>query len=351
MTTLLRSTLLRLLDAIGPSGAENAAAATWLEIAEDFATKCWTDVHGNTFAESRSDGELTVMLAGHIDEIGLMVHHVDEDGFLFVKGVGGWDPQVLVGQRVRFQTPDGPVVGVVGRRAIHLLESSERQKAVKLDDLWVDVGSESGVGVGDVCVIESDTLEMGESRVAGRSVDDRAGAAVAIEVMRRSVELNLPVRVVGVATVQEEIGWRSGGGARTSSFQLRPDHAIVIDVTHATDHPRADKRKFGDIELGGGPVLTRGSILNAAMTDGLRDAAERCEASVQWQAAPSATGTDADTIFTTRAGIPTALISLPNRYMHSPSQMVDLVDLEGAVEVIVEYVKGLGENLGEGHGV
>ncbi|MFV1987594.1 MAG: M42 family metallopeptidase [Gemmatimonadota bacterium] len=347
MSTPLNDTLRRLLDAPGPSGYESPAASVWREIAAGFAPDVWSDVHGNSFAALSDSGSPTVMLAGHVDEIGLMVHYIDDDGFLFVRGVGGWDPQVLVGQRIQVLGADGVIDGVIGRRAIHLMAAEDRDKAVKLKDLWVDIGAQGGdaararVSVGDVAVIRSDTIDLGEGRIAGRSIDDRAGAAVALEALRRAGEKDAGARVVAVATAQEEISARSGGGARTSSFELDPQVAIVIDVTHATDHPNMDKKEHGDVRLGGGPVLSRGAVINDRVLAGLADAADRAGIEIQWQAAPSTTGTDADSIFTSRAGVATAVVSLPNRYMHSPNQMVDIGDLDAASELIAEYLVSL----------
>ncbi|MGH7540152.1 MAG: M42 family peptidase, partial [Gemmatimonadota bacterium] len=276
----MRDTLARLLDARAPSGFERPAASVWREEAERFADEVWGDVHGNAFASIGAGGSPTVMLAGHVDEIGLMVHYIDDDGFLFVQAIGGWDPQVLVGQRIEVLASDEPIVGVVGRRAVHLLETEERDKAVKLKDLWIDIGATSGdearerVAVGDVAVIRSDTLELGETRLAARALDDRIGAVVVLEALRRVAEKGTTAHVVAVATTQEEIGFRSGGGARTSSFTLEPDAAVVVDVTHASDHPQMDKKQHGDIKLGGGPVLSRGAVANPALLQGLRDAGE-----------------------------------------------------------------------------
>lgn len=347
MSTSLNDSLRRLLDAPGPSGFETPAAAVWREIASDFAGRVWSDVHGNSFAALNDDGEPTVMLAGHVDEIGLMVHYIDDDGYLFVRGVGGWDPQVLVGQRVEIFAAEGTIGGVVGRRAIHLMATEDRDKAVKLKDLWVDIGAEDGddararVAIGDVAIISSETLDLGGGRIAGRSIDDRAGAAVALEALKRAGEKRTTAHPVAVATSQEEISGRSGGGARTSSFDLAPRAAIVIDVTHATDHPHLDKKEHGDIRLGGGPVLSRGAVSNPRLLEGLAAAAERAGIDIQWQAAPSTTGTDADSIFTTRSGVATAVVSLPNRYMHSPNQIVDMGDLDAASELIAEYLSSL----------
>jgi len=343
VSSALKDTLFRLLEAPGPSGFETAVGEVWREIAAGFAPDVWTDVHGNSFASNRSEGGPAVMLAGHVDEIGLMVHYIDDDGYLFVRAIGGWDMQVLV----EIFAAEGTINGVVGRRAIHLMEADEREKAVKLKDLWIDIGAASGddargrVAIGDVGVIRSETLSVGATAVAGRSVDDRAGAAVALEALRRATERGTGARVIAVATAQEEISGKSGGGARTSSFELDPDAAIVIDVTHATDHPHSDKKQFGDVRLGGGPVLSRGAVINPRLVDALGAAAKRADIPVQWQAAPSATGTDADSIFTTRSGVATAIVSIPNRYMHSPNQLIDLEDLDAAVEVIVGFLTSL----------
>lgn len=354
MSSTLQDTLSRLLDAPGPSGFESAASAVWRDIASDFAVEIWTDVNGNAFATNNPDGTPTLMLAGHVDEIGLMVHHIDDDGYLFVRPVGGWDPQVLVGQRIEFITAGGAVTGVIGRRAIHLMTPEDREKAVKMKDLWVDIGAADGddartrIAIGDVGVVRSDTLWLGEHIVAGRSVDDRAGAAVALEALRRATERGCSARVVAVATIQEEISFRSGGGARTSSYGLDPDAAIVIDVTHATDHPHSDKKEFGDVRLGEGPVLSRGAVINPRLVDGLAATAEGADISIQWQAAPSTTGTDADSIYTNRNGIPTAVLSLPNRYMHSPNQVVDIRDLDAAADMIAGYAMTLDGETGFG---
>jgi endoglucanase len=347
MNPNMRHFLARLLDAHGPSGFEAPAGTVWREEAEKFADRVWVDVHGNSFASIGPEGTPTVMLAGHIDEIGLMVHYIDDDGYLFVRPVGGWDPQVLVGQRVELLTRGGPVVGVIGRRAIHLLNPDERDKAVKVKDLWVDIGVANGeaaraiVSVGDVAVIRSDTVELGDTCLAARSVDDRIGAVVVLEALRRATEKGTGARVVAVATTQEEISMRSGGGARTSSFGLEPDVAIVVDVTHATDHPNLDKKEHGDVRLGAGPVLSRGAVVNGILLEGLRDTAEGAGLPVQLVAAPSATGTDADSIFTSRTGVATAIVSVPNRYMHSPNQLVDVSDVEGAAELIASFLADL----------
>lgn len=340
----MRDILTRLLDAPGPSGAETAVAAAWREEAGRFAERTWGDVHGNSFAEIGSGGGPTVMLAGHVDEIGLIVHHIDDEGFLWVQGVGGWDPQVLVGQRVDVLSEDGPVTGVVGRKAIHLIRKDESDKAVKLKDLWIDVGASSGdeargrVQVGDVAVIRSDTVDLGNGRLAARSIDDRVGAVVVLEALRRAKEAGCRAHVVAAATVQEEIGFASGGGARTGAHGVRPDVGIVVDVTHATDHPSLDRKEHGDVRIGAGPVLGRGAAINPVVFRKLRDAAAEEGIGVQVQALAAMTGTDADALRMSREGVATGLVSVPNRYMHSPNQVVSLADIEAAAALVAAFL-------------
>lgn len=347
MNERMQQFLTRLLDAHGPSGYETAAARVWREEAEGFADEVWLDVHGNSFASLGKGGAPRVMLAGHVDEIGLMVHHVDDDGFLYVRPVGGWDPQVLVGQRVSLLSSEGPVLGVVGRKAIHLIDRDDRDKAAKVKDLWIDIGAGSReealerVGVGDVAVIRSDTVELGDGRLAARSIDDRIGALVALEALRRAGDKEMAAHAVAVATTQEEIGYKSGGGAGSSTFGLDPDVAIVIDVTHATDHPSVDKKEHGEVKLGAGPVLSRGAVINPVLHERLVSLARQAGIPFQVEAAPSTTGTDADAIYTSRSGVATAVVSVPNRYMHSPNQTVAASDVEQAAEIIALLLASL----------
>jgi endoglucanase len=350
MSSRARDSLTNLLDAKGPSGFETEATLAWRALADEFADTTWSDIYGSGFARVGEGGSPRVMLAGHIDEIGLMIHHVDDQGFLYVREVGGWDPQVLVGQRVEILSTAGRVAGVIGRRAIHLIERSDREKAVKLKDLWIDIGAPSGdearerVSIGDVAVIRSDTLELGSDLVAARSIDDRIGAVVALEALRLASEAGSKADVVAVATTQEEVGYASGGGARTSSFELAPDVAIVIDVTHATDHPTLDAKEHGEVKLGRGPVLSRGAVVNQVVYRLLVEAAERAGVPYQVHASPSASGTDADAIFTSRSGVATGIVSIPNRYMHSPNQIVSMADVEQAASLIASFIDALDED-------
>jgi endoglucanase len=304
---------------------------------------------GNSFATLNGGGAPRVMLSGHIDEIGLMVTHVEEGGLLRFQGVGGWDPQVLVGQRVLVQTMNGVVPGVIGKKAIHVMEADERKKVSEIKSLWIDIGAKDGdeakgrVRVGDVAVVDQDVLELPNGRIASRSLDNRMGAFVVLEALRLLSEgESLAAEVVAVASVQEEIGLY---GARGAAFGLDPDAAIAVDVTHATDTPGIPKNEHGDHSLGSGPVITRAANLSPLVTDGLIDIAEGEGIPYTLEADSRSTSTDADAIQFTRAGIATGLVSAPNRYMHSPNEIVALEDLENCARLIAAYVKGLKQGM------
>ena len=340
------SFLERLLDAPGPSGFESRPARVWRDEAGAFA-RTWSDVVGNGYAAVRRDARPLALLAGHIDEIGLQITHADKSGLLYFGGIGGWDPQVLVGQRVRVLGAAGDVPGVIGRKAIHLMEPKERNQAVKVKKLWIDVGAgsrdelaELGVRVGDPAVIDAGMVRLAGDRVASRAIDNRVGAFIVLEALRRVAAADGRAGAVAVATAQEEIGY-SGGGARTSAFGLRPDVAVVVDVTHATDVPEVEKSQVGEHSLGGGPVLTRGSATHPAVFELLAETAEENEIPFSIQAAPLRTSTDADAIHLARGGVPTGLVSVPNRYMHSPSEMVAIPDLFHTAELLAAFVARL----------
>jgi putative aminopeptidase FrvX len=336
--------LKKLLSIPGPSGYEGAAAEAWRAEAEKFA-EIRGDRMGNSFAALNEGGAPRIMLAGHIDEIGLMVTHIEDGGLLRFQGVGGWDPQVLVGQRVLVQTKNGEVPGVVGKKAIHVMEPDERKKVSEIKSLWIDIGAKDGdeakerVRVGDVAVIDQDVLELPNGRIASRSLDNRMGAFVVLEALRLlSEEDGLVPEVVAVACVQEEIGLY---GVRGAAFGLDPYAAIAVDVTHATDTPGIPKNEHGDHALGSGPVITRAVNLSPVVTEGLIDIAEGEGISYTLEADSRSTSTDADAIQFTRAGIATGLVSVPNRYMHSPNEIVALEDLTSCARLIAAYVKGL----------
>jgi endoglucanase len=299
----------RLLALAGPSGFEVAPARAWREEAEKFADRVWADVAGNSFAALEPDTRPRVMLAGHIDEIGLMVNHIDDDGFLYFSAIGGWDPEIIVGQRVQILTQDGPLPGLIGKKAIHLQEKEEREKAAKVKDLWIDIGAADGeeararVRVGDAAVLDAPVLELPNSRISSRAIDNRMGAFVALEALRRLAAKRPRVGVVAVVTAQEEISLSSGGGARSGAFGLDPEVPVLFER--------------------------------------MAQVAERENIPFSIEAAPSRTSTDADNVAMARSGIATALVSVPNRYMHSPNEMVSLEDLERAAELIAATVRTL----------
>lgn len=329
-----------ILDTPGPSGFESAPAKLWRKYASSFA-KVSADVHGNSMAEVNGGGRPTIMLAGHIDEIGVIVTYVDDEGYGYIAPIGGWDPQVLIGQRLRFMGRDGDVFGVVGKKPIHLIRQEEREKANKFTDLWVDFGvrsrkeAEKLISVGDAGVIDSRTIEFPNGRLVSRSIDDRIGAYVVLEAARRYAENPGAAKVVAVATTQEEIA-AHGGGAGVCATCVGPQMAIVVDVTFAIDHPGLEKKEHGEAKIDGGPVLTRGSIISPVVFNLLRDTAEANSIPFSLQAAGRDTGTDADAIHIAREGVPTALVSVPNRYMHSPNELVSLEDLNRTAELIAQ---------------
>lgn len=342
--------LKRLLDSPGPSGREARAASVWRAEAERFADRVDADVTGNSIAWVNEGGAPRVMLAGHIDEIGVMITHIDDDGFLYFEGVGGWDPQVLVAQRIRLLTKKGDLVGVIGKKPIHLIKGDEKEKASKITDLWIDIGAknreaaaERGVRVGDAGVIDASLVELGNGIIASRSIDNRIGAYVVLEALRLLSEDRPAASVAAVATAQEEIGY-FGGGARASAFRIDPQVAIVVDVTFATDAPGVEKKELGDHKLGGGPVIARGAAAHPVVFERLVETAEAEGIDHTITALPKYTSTDADAIYLSRSGVATGLISVPNRYMHSPNEMVAVDDLTQTAKLIAAFVRTLAKD-------
>ncbi len=334
-----------LLRAVGPSGYEAAPAAVWRRAAEAFATVSG-DVMGSSVARvsGTADGPLLAVV-GHVDEIGLIVTHIDDEGFLWFSPVGGWDPQILVGQRVSLVTRAGPVAGVVGKKPIHLLREEERKKVPEIRDLHIDIGARDGddargrVRVGDVAVIAAEPLELPHGRLSARALDNRLGAYVALESARAVADAGgAPGEVVAVAAVQEEITF---GGARTSAHALSPNVAIVVDVTHATDAPGIEVKESGRHPLGSGPVLNRGSTINPHVFELLHATAEARSIAFTVEASARATGTDADAIHLSKSGVAVGVVSIPLRYMHSPVELVDLADVQAAIALIAAFAQSL----------
>ena len=335
-----------LLRTGAPSGYEAPAAEVWREAAS-FA-ELSSDGLGSSVARI-GEGSPLLAVVGHIDEIGLVVTHIDENGFLYFNPIGGWDPQILVGQRVEVRGRDGLVPGVVGRKPIHLLEAEQRKKVVELKGLHIDVGAldrdeaAALVRVGDPVVIAAEPVRLAGDRLISRSMDNRLGSYVALEALRRCHERDsLGVGFAAVAAVQEEIGLF---GSRTAAFEVRPEIAIAVDVTHATDAPGVDEKQVGSHPLGSGPAIGRGSTLSPKVFELLVETAE--EAGIEHTIAASGRGTstDADAIQISRSGIPTGLVSIPLRYMHSPVELVDLGDLEATVELIAAFAARLDDSV------
>ena len=330
--------LKKLLDTPGPSGFESAPARVWRDEAAAFA-KVTCDVAGNSMAVVNPGGSPTIMLAGHIDEIGVIVTYIDDEGYAYIAPIGGWDPQVLVGQRIRFAGRNGDVIGVVGKIPIHIIRPEDREKAARMRDLWVDVGAADKkecltmLSVGDAGVIDARAVEMPNSRLVSRSIDNRIGAFTVLEALRRYAAKPGSAKVVAVATAQEEIAYH-GGGAIVGASSLQPRMAIVVDVTFAIDHPNIEKKEHGEAKLGGGPVLTRGAVISPVVFSLLRDVAEKQNIPFTVHAAGRDTGTDADAIHIAREGVATGLVAIPNRYMHSPSEMISLIDVDHVAELI-----------------
>ncbi|MGA8746401.1 MAG: M42 family metallopeptidase [Solirubrobacterales bacterium] len=336
----------RLLRTAAPSGYEEPAAALWREAAS-FA-ELSSDGLGSSIARV-GDAAPLLAVVGHIDEIGLLITHIDEKGFLWFAPIGGWDPQILVGQRVELRSKDGAIAGVVGRKPIHLLDPDQRKKVVELKQLHIDIGAADHdaaselVRVGDPAVIATEPVRAMGDRLVSRSMDNRLGAYVALEALRRCHQRGgLKGSFAAVAAVQEEIGLF---GARTAAFEVRPDVAIAVDVTHATDAPGVDEKEIGSHPLGSGPAIGRGSTLSPKVFELLIEAADEAGLAHTISASGRGTSTDADVLQISRSGIPTGLVSIPLRYMHSPVEMVDLADVDAAVELIAAFALRLGDGV------
>ncbi|MFN4180889.1 MAG: M42 family metallopeptidase [Armatimonadota bacterium] len=338
--------LFQLLQTPSPSGYEEPVQEIVRAWAKNYADEVKTDVHGNVIAAINPDGKPRVMLAGHCDQIGLMVQHIDDQGFLYVNPIGGFDMQVLIGQPVVVWTREGPINGIIARKPIHLLTEEERKQIPKFHEIWVDIGAKDGeeakkkVKIGDIVTFKLEVREMNNGFINSPGIDDKVGAWTVMETLRLLSERKgeLKAAVFAVSTVQEEVGLR---GAITSAFGIAPDVGIAVDVTFATDHPNTDKRQVGDIKMGAGPVIYRGPNINPVVFRRLVETAEKENIPHQLAGASRPTGTDANAIQISRSGVATGLISIPNRYMHSPVEMVSLSDLENAAKLIAAFVASL----------
>jgi tetrahedral aminopeptidase len=338
--------LKRLLETPSPSGHERAIQDVVRDWAKQYADDVRTDRHGNVIAARRPPkpgraGDVPrIMLAGHCDQIGLMVQHIDSDGFLYVQPIGGWDMQILLGQYLSICGRAGPVTGVISRKAPHLMTNEERTKVPLFNDVWVDIGvknreeAEQLVRCGDVATIALGVRELRGGLVASPGLDDKVGLWVVMETLRLLHGKPVPVEIHSVSTVQEEVGLR---GAVTSAYGIHPTVGIAVDVCHATDTPGNEKKQLGETKVNAGPVVFRGPNINPHVHERLVQAAKTQSIPIQTRGVPKATGTDANAMQLAREGVATGLLSIPNRYMHSPVEVVSLKDLDNAAKLLAEF--------------
>ena len=330
--------LTRLVETPSPSGYEQPAQRVIRDYLADAVDDIRSDVMGNLFARLPGGDGPRVMLAGHCDEIGFMIQFVDDNGFIYFGAIGGVDPHLTPGQRVRIHTSGGPVPGVIGKKAIHLIEPKDRETVIKLKQQYIDIGcssreqAEQLVAVGDPVTFSVGVEMLQGGRATSRAFDDKMGAFIVAEVIRQlSVEEPLSAELYAVSTVQEEVGLRGGV---TSSYGVRPDVGIVVEVTHATDYPDVEQNSIGRVELGKGPVLARGANINPILFELLCTTAREENLPLQIIGAPRATGTDANVMQLSRGGVATALLGIPLRYMHTPVETLELSDLDHAVALL-----------------
>lgn len=338
--------LTELLHARSPSGYETEAQAVFDRHVKPAADTYANDALGNRIATLNPTGDPVLMLAGHMDELGLIITYVNKDGFIYFDTIGGHDRTVISGRRVLIQTANGIVKGVTGKRAIHLMDDGDRKKVPEIHEIWIDIGARSKkealerVAIGDVATYDHEFELFHGSIGTARAFDNKVGAYIVGETLIRlaAEKKKLAAKVVAVATSQEEIGVR---GATTAAYSVNPHFALVVDVGHATDHPDCDNRKYGETKLGGGPILCRGANINPKVYQKLVAAAKKLKIPYQFEADPRPTGTDARAIQMGRGGVATGLVSIPLRYMHTPSEVVDLEDVERCVKLFVEFAKSL----------
>jgi len=333
-----------LVDTPSPAGFEQQAQSVVRQWLGQCAHDVRTDVLGNVIGSLNPSGSPRVMLAGHVDEIGFMVRYITDEGFVHFAPIGGVDPQLVPGHRVIIHSRSGPVLGVVGKKAIHMMDEADRKKVLEFHQQWIDIGAkdrkaaEKRVAIGDAATVVVGFERLEGDVVTGRAMDNKCGAFVVCEALRILSRRKIPAAVFAVTTVQEELGRR---GAGPSAFGVDPDVGIAVDVDHATDFPDAEKKKTGDRKLGGGPVLTRGPHLNPIITDLFFRVAQETKMAYQVNGNPRDTGTDATVMQLSRAGVATGLISVPLRYMHTPVEVISLSDLENTAKLLAALVAAL----------
>lgn len=338
--------LVDLLDARSPTGAEYEAQVVVDREIEPIADVYRRDTMGNRLATIHPEGDPSILFAGHIDELGLIITYINDKGFIYFDTLGGHDKSMISGRRVSILTQAGTVKGVTGKRAIHLMSPEDRKKVPQTHEIWIDIGAKSKeealerVQIGDTAVYDQSFELVHGSVAVARAFDDKAGAYAVMAALRRLSEekASLAAKVTAVATTQEEIGTR---GAITAAYSEQPDFAIAVDVGHATDSPDCDPRKYGEFKQGGGPIVCRGPNINPILFKRIIQCAEAESIPYQIEADPRPTGTDARAIQVAKSGIATGLLSIPLRYMHTPSELVDLQDIESTVQLLVAVAQSL----------
>lgn len=352
MDAKTKSFLFDLLNTPSPTGWETGGQRVWAKQVRGFADRVENDSYGTAWAtlESRGKKAKRVMLEAHADEIGFIVKQITKDGFLRLDRVGGSDTATARGRRIHFLGEKGTVIGVIGNTAIHLRKDKTDEKSPKIHELYVDVGASSaeevaklGLRVGIPGVYADGAEEFGKNRLVGRALDNRLGGFIIAQVLARLAKARTKpgASVIAVNAVQEEIG---GHGARMAAYRLMPDVCIVLDVTHATDTPGIEHAVHGEVKLGAGPTITHGTCNHPNVVKRLLDVAAEQKIPIQHESSSRYSGTDTDVIFNVREGIPSALVSLPLRYMHSVVEMADLADVEKTIELLVRFVESVGED-------
>jgi putative aminopeptidase FrvX len=335
-----------LVNTPSPVGHEARGQRVWLDYASKFADTTFSDAYGNCVAVLNKGGSPRLMLAAHADEIAMAVNFIDPEGFIYVRKMGGVDPAITKAQRVNIHTRNGPVKGVVGNVAPHLTKVEKERKLPEIHDLFIDIGvsstkdAEALVQIGDPITLTDEFDMLRNDLAVARAFDNRIGTFAVAEALRllHTSKTKLQAEVCAVSNIQEEVGLL---GARQIAYSLKPDVALVVDVTHATDYPTVNKAQHGDIKLGHGPAVTHGGCNHPEVIARIERLAKSKKIPLQHEAMSATSGTDTDVIFWTRGGIPSGLISLPNRYMHSPVELVNLSDLEKIPELMAAFAQSL----------
>ncbi len=344
MTETSLDFLKEIVNTPSPSGYEERAAEVYRQYASQFADKVSTDVHGNVAAVLNPDAEMRIMLAGHMDEIGFIIHYISDEGLMYFSGIGGHDSVIPVGQRVWIHGSER-VPGIIGRKAVHLLEEDERKKKPEIKDLWIDIGAstraevEAVISLGDVVTFQYEFQQLMGDRATARGFDNKMGSFIVAEALRHLKQdggLHPGVGVYAVATVQEEIGLR---GARTASYGINPQTGLAVDVNHAVDYPGVSKTRHGALDVGKGPSILRGPNCNPNVFRIITQAAKEDGIAYQVDVAPAGTGTDANAMQLNRAGMATGLVGVALRYMHTPCELLSLTDVENCARLMASYCR------------